>query len=338
MSTDFASTIAPANTPVRGTYLSATLYDEVMHELPIPTADVLILSADLSRTLLFNRTNKPVQHVYYSIGGRVFKNEHLRDAAMRKLKKELPMLGAMVSAANLVLAGVMEEIFSDSMFNATNSHCINSVFALVLPQGRALEAALLAARHDSQASRAKWFDVDDRAHLHPYMREKLRLLSHQAPTLAERSCAPHAVNETACMDHMFFQPGGAAVHCEWEQSDARCVPPPPIASHTLRSSCAGDSPPSAAPGSMSSRHADAEATPFSMWKHGGLDRSESPLLLAEGAPMRWGMNLQSSPTAAVAFLLAALLVLSVTARFLWRERRALAQGAPSTSFTELSKS
>ena len=45
------------------------------------------------------------------------------------------MLGAMVSAANLVLAGVMEEIFGDSMFNATNSHCINSVFALVLPPG-----------------------------------------------------------------------------------------------------------------------------------------------------------------------------------------------------------
>jgi len=151
--------------------LSDQVYNEVMRSMPIPTVDVLIFSADLSKTLLFKRRSRPVQHVYYSIGGRLFKNERLRHAALRKLREETLLS---VAASDLLLGGVVEEIFEDSMFNSTNSHCINSVFGYVVPDAKQ-EAALKHALGDSQHSEAAWYAVDDPA-LHPYMRRKLLLL------------------------------------------------------------------------------------------------------------------------------------------------------------------
>ena len=197
---NWASTIGDG-LPIAGKFLSADLYDAVMHQLPVPTADVLVLSSDLRRTLLFNRTNKPVQHVFYSLGGRILKNEHIRTTAMRKLTKELPRLGAMTTASELVLGGVMEEIFSDSAFDDTNSHCVNSVFGLVLKGGSELEDELIAAKHDSQSTRAAWFAVDDPA-LHPYIHQKLALLL-PLPALAEKACQAIGQDEASCALHLY---------------------------------------------------------------------------------------------------------------------------------------
>ena len=58
----------------------------------MPTVDVFVFSADLSKTLLFLRTMPPVQNQWYSIGGRLLKNEPLR-----------------VAPSELVLGGVVEE-------------------------------------------------------------------------------------------------------------------------------------------------------------------------------------------------------------------------------------
>ena len=69
----------------------------------------------------------------------------------------------------------MEEIFSDSAFDDTNSHCVNSVFGLVLAGGRVLEAEFVAAKHDSQSTRGRWFSVSE-PRLHPYIQQKLSLL------------------------------------------------------------------------------------------------------------------------------------------------------------------
>ena len=45
--------------------------------MPIPTVDVMIFSADCTRTLLFQRRNRPIKDVWYSLGGRLRKNERL---------------------------------------------------------------------------------------------------------------------------------------------------------------------------------------------------------------------------------------------------------------------
>jgi colanic acid biosynthesis protein WcaH len=207
----YASTMGDG-LPVAGKFLSSNLYDEVMHNLPVPTADVLVLSSDLGRTLLFNRTNRPVRNIYYSIGGRVFKNEHLAATAIRKLNQELPSLGAVVSAEDLVLGGVMEEIFSDSAFDDTNSHCVNTVFGIVLSGEGGVEEALVKAKHDSQSTRGSWFSVDD-PQLHPYVKQKLNLLL-RLPALADKACQGYGESEAGCTTHSYaqgYQIGG----CVW---------------------------------------------------------------------------------------------------------------------------
>lgn len=188
----------------------------------------LVFSSDLQRTLLFNRTNKPVQSVFYSIGGRILKNERLAATALRKLRNELPKLGAIVNEPDLVLGGVMEEIFSNSAFADTNSHCVNTVFGLVLVGGRAAEVDLTVAEHDSQSSRARWFAVDD-GRLHPYIQEKLSLLLPLL-ALAEKACqAGGAAGAGACTTHAYhrYQDGRERVYeersCVWQAERGRCA-------------------------------------------------------------------------------------------------------------------
>ena len=133
-----------------------------MSHMPIPTVDVMLVNKDRTKTLLFYRSNKPVQHVWYSLGGRINKNERIEDAAGRKIKQEI----GVTCDKPLAFAGIVQEIFTDSMFDGstpdhpervwifedwvacfsvrnglfyhlfvawivaqvTNSHCINSVF------------------------------------------------------------------------------------------------------------------------------------------------------------------------------------------------------------------
>lgn len=157
--------------------LSASLYKTIMESMPIATVDVMIFSDDLSRVLLFRRRNPPVQGVYYSVGGRVFKNERLRRAALRKLHEETTLT---LAASELTLGGVVEEIFDDSMFNASvNSHCINSVFGVALP---AQSEDMKHVMGDTQHADAAWFSVRDKS-LHPLIRKKVFLL---LPKIMER--------------------------------------------------------------------------------------------------------------------------------------------------------
>ena len=171
--------------PVTGSaYLSADTYSTILRSMPIPTVDVLIFTHGLDRTLLFNRTARPVQHIMYSLGGRVLHNEPLRDAAMRKLRQELPRVSDMVRTEDLVPGGVVEEIFEDSAIPGVNSHCVNNVFGYVLPVDFKAES-LLNAIGDRQHSMAAWMAVDDES-LHPFMKRKvMRLL----PVLHTRRAA-----------------------------------------------------------------------------------------------------------------------------------------------------
>ena len=155
--------------------LSSEMYATILQSMPIATVDVLIFSSDLHRTLLFNRTSRPARHWLYSIGGRVLHNEPLRDAATRKLRQEIPMIYERITGSDLVLGGVMDEIFEDSAIPRINSHCVNAVFGYVLPSLIKESSLLHHAIGDEQHSQARWCAVDDQG-LHPYMQRKVLLL------------------------------------------------------------------------------------------------------------------------------------------------------------------
>ena len=158
--------------------LSDELYREVMRSMPIPTVDVLLFTEDLSQTLLFLRTSRPVHDVFYSLGGRVRKNESLIAAALRILHQEANMH---VQPSALVLGGVVDEIFDDSMFDGINSHCINTVF------GCTVSALMNITQGDKQHSESSWFPTNSST-LHHYIAEKVRLL---IPLLRRRADHQH---------------------------------------------------------------------------------------------------------------------------------------------------
>ena len=145
------------------------LYRQCVDLLPIVTVDVLVFDEDLTQTVLFRRENKPLQGLYYSIGGRVYKNENILNAAIRISKSEADLE---LNKGDLIFGGVTEEIFHDSTFVGINAHNVNIFFGLLVKKEK------LLIKCDKQHSAYKWFNVDDQ-NLHPYLSQKIfTLLSH----------------------------------------------------------------------------------------------------------------------------------------------------------------
>jgi colanic acid biosynthesis protein WcaH len=161
---------APASASVG---LSDAAYRQVLDVMPVVTCDVVVLNAARNATLLCKRTNKPVQGVWYTLGGRLLKNESLAACAARKLRAEL---GLRVDPSRLRHAGSVEEVFPDSTFAGVNSHCVNAVFALVLTEAEEAARQRPGTLLDGQHSQARWFARADYDDQHEYVQAKLRLV------------------------------------------------------------------------------------------------------------------------------------------------------------------
>lgn len=136
-------------------------YRQAMENVPLVTVDVLFFNPEKTKTLLGRRTNEPYAGMWYSFGGRLYKNEEFVDAAIRLAKKET---GVSLSPDNLVQAGVLNEINPNSIFDGINYHSVNIYFACIIDH---TDVSL-----DHQHSEARWIDIDDQS-LYPYVRAKI---------------------------------------------------------------------------------------------------------------------------------------------------------------------
>ena len=146
--------------------LPIELYRAIMDVAPIPTVEVILFNKTKNKTLLFRRINEPLRGTYYAVGGGLLKGETLVDCAIRQVKREL---GLVVDKAKLVLGGVQEEIFPNSIFPNISYHAVNTY------HGYLLEDENIPLSLDKQHSDYKWFPVDD-VTLHPFMKTKLKNL------------------------------------------------------------------------------------------------------------------------------------------------------------------
>lgn len=128
---------------------------------PICTVDVLFFNSDKTKTLLFKRENEPLKGSYFSVGGRLLKNEQLQDCAIRKAFEEI---GVVVDKEKLVYGGVIEELNPNSIFEGVSYHAVDSFYGYVLKD----EELIL----DNQHSDCKWFSVFDDS-LHPFIKTKI---------------------------------------------------------------------------------------------------------------------------------------------------------------------
>lgn len=109
----------PNNSTVAGN-IPTELYRQIHEVLPISCVDILLKNGD--SFLLAKRNNKPAQGYWWFPGGRVLKNETLKDAAFRKTQQET---GLDIKIEKIL--GVNETIFPDGPFDSS-THTINVVF------------------------------------------------------------------------------------------------------------------------------------------------------------------------------------------------------------------
>jgi len=139
-------------------------YREVLDITPVCTVDVLFFNEDKTKTLLFKRTNEPMKGVYFSIGGRLLKNEKLEDGAVRQALREV---GIHLKKDTLITGGTQEEFHPTSVFDGVSYHAVGIFYGYVLGD----ETIAL----DSQHSDYQWFPVSDEA-IHPLIKSKIEIL------------------------------------------------------------------------------------------------------------------------------------------------------------------
>ncbi|HBH71675.1 MAG: ADP-ribose pyrophosphatase [Parcubacteria group bacterium GW2011_GWC1_42_11] len=145
-------------------HLPAEKYKELMDISPICTVDVLFFNSDKTKTLLFKRKNQPIRDQYFSIGGRLLKNERLMDGAVRQSLREACVV---VDIEKLTLGGTQDEINPNSMFDGINYHAVNTFYGYVLGSEE--------IKLDSQHSEYRWFPVTYDS-FHPFIKTKIASL------------------------------------------------------------------------------------------------------------------------------------------------------------------
>lgn len=145
-------------------FIEDKLFSEIVGLLPIVTTDLVLLNEDKQQILLFKRTNKPAQNLYFTPGGRLFKNEDLLTGIIRQGKREI---GLNLDQNKLVFGGVINEIWSDSEFDEHNYHAVSIFWSYIISPTEINKLAL-----DGQHSIDQWFDINDE-NLHNYIQERL---------------------------------------------------------------------------------------------------------------------------------------------------------------------
>lgn len=144
--------------------LPLATYRKILDITPVCTVDVLFFNSTKTKTLLFKRENDPLKGVYFSMGGRLGKNETLEDCAVRQAFKET---GISIKKSKLTFGGVQEEIHPNSIFKNVSYHAVDTFYGYILKNE--------SVKLDSQHSDSKWFSVTDKT-LHPFIKAKISAL------------------------------------------------------------------------------------------------------------------------------------------------------------------
>ena len=146
--------------PVIRKKIPEKIYREIHRSLPVVCVDIAVTDAN-GRFLLVKRTNQPEAGHWWFPGGRILKNELLKEAASRLLKRETGLQGSVGA-----LLGFHEYFAAPGYFPGINAHTIAFVFRVQLEKSAAL-------RLDGQSSDAQWFSKINPAWA-PYVRKFLK--------------------------------------------------------------------------------------------------------------------------------------------------------------------
>jgi len=102
----------------------------IVKNTPLISIDFLVKKDN--KYLLGKRVNEPAKGYYFTIGGRIFKNEKISDAQKRILQQELN-LSLATNRLSLKFIGIFEHFYNTSIFGSdVSTHYINMAYILDL--------------------------------------------------------------------------------------------------------------------------------------------------------------------------------------------------------------
>lgn len=142
-------------------YIPTDLYQSILQVTPILCVDVLIIADN--KCLLLMRNNDPVKGTYWFPGGRIYKNELIEQAAIRKAKEETNLdctFGHIVS--------IEQTLFEKQGSMLTDAHTVN--ICCLLNAGNTSNLVI-----DKLHSDFKWVDKLDDSY-HPAVNHPLSMI------------------------------------------------------------------------------------------------------------------------------------------------------------------
>ena len=127
--------------------LDDQIFKTVVDSAPLISIDILIKKGN--KILLGKRINKPAQGYFFSIGGRINKNETIDNAMARVALNELNI--ELKSIPKFI--GVFEHFYDDSIYENVPTHYVNIAYEY--------EVEEIPDLPNEQHSEYKWFTIGE---------------------------------------------------------------------------------------------------------------------------------------------------------------------------------
>ena len=143
--------------------LGDRIFKTVVDSTPLVSIDILLKKDN--KVLLGRRVNKPAQGYFFSIGGRINKNETIDNAMARVALNELNIY--LKSTPEFI--GVFEHFYDDSMYENVSTHYVNLAYEY--------EVEEIPNLPTEQHSEYEWFSIDallESKQVHKYTKDYFR--------------------------------------------------------------------------------------------------------------------------------------------------------------------
>ena len=143
--------------------LDDQIFKTVVDSTPLISIDILIKKGN--KILLGKRINKPAQGYFFSIGGRINKNETIDNAMARVALNELNI--DLKSTPEFM--GVFEHFYDDSLYENVSTHYVNIAYEYEMEETPDLPT--------EQHSEYKWFNINElleSKQVHKYTKDYFR--------------------------------------------------------------------------------------------------------------------------------------------------------------------
>lgn len=144
--------------------LDSQTFRALVESAPLVSIDIFPRKGD--QVLLGKRTNKPAQGVFFSIGGRIYKNETIEVAMTRIASNELNM--DLKSTPKFL--GVFEHFYDDGVCENVSTHYVNLTYEYKIEEA-------FAELPVDQHSEYRWFSIEELLNsnqVHSYVKDCYR--------------------------------------------------------------------------------------------------------------------------------------------------------------------